>query len=1098
MPKYDWIKKTLILGSGAIRIGQAGEFDYSGSQALKALAEEGIETVLINPNIATIQTDPKLAGKVYLLPLTAEYVEKVIGKEKPDSILLGFGGQTGLNVGVELYEKGILGKYGVAVIGTPVDAIQKTEDRDLFKAVMKEAGVDVLKSKVASTLDEAVMVAEREIGYPVIIRVAYTLGGRGSGIAYNKEELMEIAQRGLKQSRISQILIEQYVGGWKEIEYEVVRDKEDNCITVCNMENFDPMGIHTGESIVVAPSQTLTNREYHLLREASIRAVRKVGVIGECNIQYALDPGSERFYAIEINARLSRSSALASKATGYPLAYIAAKLAIGYTLPELMNKVTYRTTACFEPALDYVTVKIPRWDLQKFPKVSHILGPQMKSVGEVMAIGRTFEEALQKAARMLEIGKIGLVANKNEHQLSREKIGYQLSHPTDERLFDIVKAFKAGFKAEEISALTKIDPWFIYKIKNIVDLETALSAYKGKQLTGDRLFIELLRKAKKAGFSDLQISRIIGGSEMEIRIFRKNSGVIPYVKQIDTLAAEWPAKTNYLYLTYNAEEDDIELKDSETDKIIVLGSGTYRIGSSVEFDWCAVNMAWSLKKLGIKEVIMVNCNPETVSTDYDVSDKLYFEELGFERVLDIYEKEAPRGVIVSVGGQAPNNIAFPLSEAGVVILGTAAQDVDRAEDRSKFSALLDRLNIPQPKWESLTSLEEAKAFCNKIGYPALIRPSYVLSGAAMRVAYTESQLEEFLKLASDVSADHPVVISKFIEEAMEVEVDAICDGSDTLIGAVVEHIELAGTHSGDATMVVPPQTVSPSVESLIIHYTRKIAGSLNIKGPFNIQYLVKGYEVSVIECNLRASRSMPFVSKIRGINLMTIAASVILGNKIKDIWFEDYTYPRYPRYIGVKVPQFSFMRLQGADPVLGVEMLSTGEVACIGKTFSDAFIKALLSAENEIPFKGGSVLFSVGGAELKTLISPIARAFNELGYKIYATEHTAEAIAKDGVPVKTVYKIREVNRKPNIADLLIGKKIDLVINIPQTTTIEKYVEMLQDEYEIRCKSVEYNIPVITSVKLAEALVSALTKIRGEEITIKSLNEYLESLPMKLW
>jgi carbamoyl-phosphate synthase large subunit len=1096
MPKYDWIKKTLILGSGAIRIGQAGEFDYSGSQALKALREENIETVLINPNIATIQTDPKLAGKVYLLPLTVEYVEKVIRKEKPDSILLSFGGQTGLNVGVELHEKGILKKYNIRVIGTPVDAIQKTEDRDLFKKTMKEARVEVLKSKIASSIEESLKIAEKEIGYPVIIRVAYTLGGRGSGVANNPEELIEVAQRGLKQSRINQILIEEYVGGWKEIEYEVVRDKDDNCITVCNMENLDPMGIHTGESIVVAPSQTLNNREYHKLRDASIRAVRTVGVIGECNIQYALDPKSEKFRAIEINARLSRSSALASKATGYPLAYIAAKIAIGYTLPELINRVTRKTTACFEPALDYITVKIPRWDLQKFPKVSHQLGPQMKSVGEVMAIGRTFEEAIQKATRMIDVGKVGVIGNKDENNFTNEKLDFLLSNPTDERIFDIVKALKNGYKINKIHELTKIDPWFLNKINNLIIIESKLKQFYNKIDENDPNLIDILIDAKKAGFSDIQIGNNLGIPDSEVRKLRKKWGITPYVKQIDTLAAEWPAQTNYLYMSYNSDQDDLDFKSD--DKIIVLGSGTYRIGSSVEFDWCGVNMVWSLKKLGTNQVIIINCNPETVSTDYDVSDKLYFEELSFERVMDIYEKENPKGIIVSVGGQTPNNIAFSLHQAGAKLLGTSAKDIDRAENRSKFSALLDQLNIPQPKWETLTSLDDAVAFCQKVGYPVLIRPSYVLSGAAMRIAYTKDQLKQFLELATEVSKEYPVVISKFIEEAMEVEVDGICDGTDTLIGSVVEHIELAGIHSGDATMIIPPQTILPSVESKIIHYTRKIASKLNIKGPFNVQYLVRGHDVLVIECNLRASRSMPFVSKIRGINLMTIAATVILGKKVKDIWFDDYTYPRYPKYVGVKVPQFSFMRLQGADPVLGVEMMSTGEVACIGETFSEAFLKALLSAEMDIPFENGRVLITVGGAELKEKIQPIAKSLNDLGFKLYATEDTAEALIKNNINAEIVYKIREFKRKPNIMDYIIEKKIDMVINIPQTTTIEKYMEMLQDEYEIRCKAIEFNIPVITNLNLANILVKALKQIKNEEITITSLNEYHDSLPLKLW
>lgn len=1083
MPKLDWIKKVLILGSGAVRIGQAGEFDYSGSQALKAMKEEGIETVLVNPNIATIQTDPGFADRVYLLPVIPYFVEEIIRREKPDGILLSFGGQTALNCGVELAKSGVLDKYNVEVLGTPVRAIELTEDRELFRRAMMEAGVKVLESATASSVDEALKIAEK-IGYPVMVRVAYTLGGQGSGVAHNKDELEDIVSRALAQSMISQVLIERYVGKWKEIEYEVVRDSEDNCITVCNMENFDPMGIHTGESIVVAPSQTLTNKEYHTLREASIRVIRYLGIIGECNIQYALDPKSLDFYAVEVNARLSRSSALASKATGYPLAYIAAKLAIGYTLPELTNKVTGVTTACFEPALDYVVVKIPRWDLQKFINVNRHIGTQMKSVGEVMAIGRCFEEAIQKAVRMLDVGALGLVGNVDEIKPEPiEHIKYLLANPTDERIFKIVKALKKGVSIDEIYALSGVDRWFLYKIKNIIDMEEYL---KNLSLDSQELK-KALKEAKRLGFSDEQIANCLNTSEDEIRKLRKKLDVLPVVNQIDTLAAEWPAKTNYLYLTYGGEEDDITFESKK--KVIVLGAGTYRIGSSVEFDWCCVNTTLALKNSGVDEAIMVNYNPETVSTDYDMSDKLYFEELSFERVMDIYEKENPLGIIVSVGGQMPNNIAMKLANNGVKILGTSAEDIDRAEDRAKFSALLDSLNIPQPPWQKLSSLEEAKSFANKVGYPVLVRPSYVLSGAAMRVAYSDENLEDFLVLAAKVSKEHPVVISKFIEEAREVEVDGVCDGEDVLIGAVIEHVEDAGVHSGDATMSIPPHSLSRDMIEKVEHYSHKIAKALNIKGPFNIQYLVKNSEVYVIECNLRASRSMPFVSKTKGINLMEKAAAVMLGKKLRDI-----NALRSPEihHTGIKVPQFSFMRLEGADPVLGVEMVSTGEVACLGESFDEAFLKALLAAEFKVPLNGGSVLISVGGKELKDKLLPLAKDFSEMGYKIYATEHTAEAFLKEGLDdVETVYKMRETQRKPNIRDYLVNRKIDLVINIVRSGTLEKFAEMMSDEYLIRRKAIEYNIPVITNLKMASALVKALKAMRNEKLSVKSLNEYIE-------
>lgn len=1082
-----------MLGSGAIQIGQAGEFDYSGSQALKALHEEGIESILINSNIATIQTDPKLAGKVYLLPVSPEFVEKVIQKEKPDSILLSFGGQTALNCGVELAAQGILEKYDVKVLGTPIEAIEKTEDRELFKQSMQQAGVDVLKSKIAKTVQHAISIGN-ELDYPVIVRAAYTLGGRGSGVARNKRELKEIATRGLAQSMIRQILVEEYAEHWKEIEYEVVRDYKDNCITVCNMENLDPMGVHTGESIVVSPSQTLTNREYHMLRHASIRAVRSIGVVGECNIQYALHPYSEAFRAIEINARLSRSSALASKATGYPLAYVAAKLALGYTLPELINNVTRVTTACFEPALDYVVVKIPRWDLQKFRRVSRRIGTQMKSVGEVMAIGRCFEEALQKAIRMLDIGRIGIVGD-GEESITTEELDELLKRPTDERLFDIVRAVKAGISVDKIYELTGVDKWFLFKIDNIIRIETALMEI-GKRIgirrISDDYLGDIVREAKRLGFSDDQIAKCLGNSISEVREYRRKQGIVPVVKQIDTLGAEWPAQTNYLYATYGGEENDIVSYGRPLKKVIVLGSGPYRIGSSVEFDWCGVNMVWALKEAGIEEVIMINCNPETVSTDFDIGDKLYFEELSVERVLDICEMEVPFGVVVSVGGQIPNNLALKLAEAGIKILGTSADDIDRAEDRSKFSQLLDELKIPQPQWRKITSMTDAETFSKRVGFPVLIRPSYVLSGAAMRVAYNERQLREFLELAAQVSKEHPVVISKFMREAKEVEVDGVSDGESVMIGAIIEHVEYAGTHSGDATMVIPPQTLAKKVLEKIRDYTKNIATSLNIKGPFNIQFLVKEGSVYVIECNLRASRSMPFVSKIRGVNLMTMAAPAILGYRLNNIPEEVYS-----GFAGVKVPRFSFMRLEGADPVLGVEMMSTGEVACIGRNFEEAFIEALLSAEVKIPLSGGRILITVGGVELKRKILPVARMFSELGYEIFATEHTAEALAKEGIKAGVLYKLME-DREPNLRNFILGRKLDLVINIPATTTLEKYVEMLKDEYDMRRKAVEYNIPIITSLELAKALAAALKRIEKEKLTIISLNEYMDMMAQKTW
>jgi len=1090
MPRLEWVRKVVVLGSGPIKIGEAAEFDYSGSQCLKALREEGIETILVNPNVATIQTDPRLAGKVYLLPVTPEYVEEVTRKENPDGILLGFGGQTALNCGVQLAKSGILEKYDVKVLGTPIRAIEDTEDRELFKQAMIRADIPVPKSGSATSVEGALKVAN-SLGYPVIVRVAYTLGGKGSGVAHNEDDLKEIVNRALAQSMIAQVLVEEYIGHWKEVEYEVMRDYQDNCITVCNMENFDPMGVHTGDSIVVAPSQTLTNREYHLLRSASIKVIRSLGIVGECNIQWALHPKSEEYRAIEVNARMSRSSALASKATGYPLAYIAAKLAVGYLLPELINKVTGVTTACFEPALDYIVVKIPRWDLQKFRNVDPHLGPQMKSIGEVMAIGRTFEEALQKAIRMLDTGKNGLVSNPNNQEpASIGTVKDILRNPTDERLFKIVEAMKMGVRIREIYRLSGIDPWFLYKINNILKMEERLNRLDLESLD----VAEAIKEAKRLGFSDKQIAMCTGKDEAEVRAFRKKQRIFPVVKQIDTLAAEWPALTNYLYLTYHGDDDDVRFESGKR-KVIVLGAGVFRIGSSVEFDWSGVNTIWSLKKRGIDEAIMINYNPETVSTDYDISDKLYFEELTSERILDIYEKEKPEGVIISVGGQIPNNLALKLARSGVNLLGTSSKSIDLAEDRSKFSALLDGLGISQPRWSKLTTIEDAERFADEIGYPVLVRPSYVLSGYAMRVAHCKGELREYLELAASVSPEHPVVISKFVEGAKEVEVDGISDGEYTLIGAVIEHVEQAGVHSGDAVMSIPPQTLSNEVVKTIERYSSEIARALGIRGPFNIQYLVKNGIVSVIECNLRASRSMPYVSKTRGVNLIDLSTAIMLGRTLKDL---GITQVPPPRHIGVKVPSFSFMRLSGADPVLGVEMLSTGEAACLGENFAEALLKALQSVEFTVPKRGGTVLITVGGERMKKEVVPIAKNLRSMGFEIYATEHTAETLMKSGLnPITVLHKVKEA-KKPNILDYLLERKIDLVINIPATNSENEHADVLQDEYTIRRLSVEFNIPILTTIELASALVRVLKYKASSKITIRSLNEYMDSLPFKHW
>ena len=1039
--------------------------------------------MLINPNIATIQTDTRFADKVYPVPINTEYVEKVIEAEKPDSIMLGFGGQTALNCGVSLHEQGILKKYGIRVLGTPVHGIEITEDRQLFKDAMTKSDVPVLQSHAVNSLQEAFKAAN-EIGYPVIIRVAYTLGGRGGGVAHNEYELQEIAQRGLNLSMVHQILIERYVGHWKQIEYEVMRDYKGNSVIVCNMENVLSMRVHTGDNIVIAPSQTLNNYEYHMLRSAAIRATSHCGIVGECNIQFALDPTSEQYTAIEINARLSRSSALASKATGYPLAYMAAKIGLGYSLPELINRITKATTACFEPSLDYVVLKMPRWDFSKFELAKRKLGSAMRSVGEVMAIGRNFEEVIQKAIRMCDIGKDGLVANANSQPApaseDTERIEQALVHPNDEIIFSVVEAIKAGMSIERIYQLSAIDPWFLVKIRNIVDMEAKL-----RKISFDEV---LVKRAKKMGFSDKQLARCLNLDEMQVRIFREKFGIKPVVKQIDTLAAEWPAKTNYLYLTYGGREDDIKVEVNNESNMIVLGAGPYRIGSSVEFDWGTVNMVWGLKENGVKQISVINCNPETVSTDYDICDRLYFEELTLERVLDICNKEKPTGVVTCVGGQIANNLTPKLAKSGINIIGTSSEDVDRAEDRAKFGHLLDTLGIKQPAWRKFTSLAEAEEFADTVGFPVLVRPSYVLSGAAMKVVWGEQQLERFLTDATNVSPDHPVVISKFLQDAAEVEVDAVADGKEVIIGSVIEHIDNAGVHSGDAMMSIPPWRLDRKTIDTIVDNSVRIGKALNIKGPFNIQYLVKDEEASVIEANVRASRSMPFVSKFVGLNIINLAAKAMTGKRLppaaKDLWLKTTGF-------GIKVPQFSFMQLEGSDIVLGVEMQSTGEVACFGSSFYDALSKAYMAAGYSLPLSG-SALITVGGQKKKEMLLPIVSLISAMNYNMMATEHTAEFMENNNFKnLQLVYKISEPDRKPNIADLLYDRKIDFIINIPATSTIEKYVGMLYDEYQIRRKAVEMGIPVLTTIEAASSFVKTLQWLRDNKPTLAPLRNYVK-------
>jgi carbamoyl-phosphate synthase large subunit len=1025
---------------------------------------------------------------VYPVPINTDYVEKVIQAEKPDSIMLGFGGQTALNCGVALHEQGVLQKYGIRVLGTQIRGIEITEDRQLFKEAMIKSDVPVLQSFAVNSMQEAFKAA-KEIGYPVIIRVAYTLGGRGGGVAHNEYELQEIAQRGLNLSMVHQILIERYVGHWKQIEYEVMRDYMGNSVIVCNMENVLAMRVHTGDNIVIAPSQTLNNYEYHMLRSAAIRATSYCGIMGECNIQYALDPTSEQYTAIEINARLSRSSALASKATGYPLAYMAAKIGLGYSLPELINRITKATTACFEPSLDYVVLKMPRWDFSKFELVKRKLGSAMKSVGEVMAIGRSFEEVVQKAIRMCDMGKDGLVSNANNNSSPArapediERIEQALIHPNDEIIFAVVEAMKAGMTIERIYQLSAVDPWFLTKIKNIVDMEDRLR----KSTIVDE---DLIRNAKKMGFSDKQIARCQNLDEMQVRSFREKFGIKPVVKQIDTLAAEWPAKTNYLYLTYGGQTDDIKVEDNngKDSRMIVFGAGPYRIGSSVEFDWGTVNMVWGLKENGVKEISVINCNPETVSTDYDICDRLYFEELTLERVLDICEKEKPTGVVTCVGGQTANNLTPKLAKNAVNIIGTSSEDVDRAEDRAKFGQMLDTLGIKQPAWRKFTSLAEAEEFAETVGFPVLVRPSYVLSGAAMKVVWGEQQLERFLTDATNVSPDHPVVISKFLQDAAEVEVDAVSDGKEVIIGSVIEHIDNAGVHSGDAMMSIPPWRLDRKTIDTIVDHTARIGKALNVKGPFNIQYLVKDEEVSVIEANVRASRSMPFVSKFVGFNIINLAAKAMTGKSLppaaKDLWLKTTGF-------GIKVPQFSFMQLEGSDIVLGVEMQSTGEVACFGNSFYDALSKAYMAAGYSLPLSG-TALITVGGQKNKEKLLPIVSLTSSMNYKMLATEHTAEFMENNSFKdVQLVYKISEPDRKPNIADLLYKRKIDFIINIPATSTIEKYMGMLYDEYQIRRKAVEMGIPVLTTIEAASSFTKTLQWLSSNMPTLAPLRSYVK-------
>ena len=1068
------IKKVLILGSGALKIGEAGEFDYSGSQALKALKEEGIYTLLINPNIATVQTSEGTADRIYFLPVTPFFVEKVIAKERPDGIMLAFGGQTALNCGVELYKSGVLERYNVQVLGTPVQAIMDTEDRELFVEKLNEIQVKTIKSEACENIEQA-RKAARELGYPIIIRAAYALGGLGSGFCDNEEELNRLAEKAFAFS--PQVLVEKSLKGWKEIEYEVVRDRYDNCITVCNMENFDPLGIHTGESIVIAPSQTLTNSEYHKLRALSIKIVRHVGIVGECNVQYAFDPQSEDYRVIEVNARLSRSSALASKATGYPLAFVAAKLGLGYGLFELKNSVTKTTSAFFEPALDYVVCKIPRWDLGKFRGVDRELGSSMKSVGEVMAIGRTFEESIQKGLRMIGLGMHGYVDNRD---LDITDTAAALQEPTDKRIFAIAKAMDEGYTIDRIHELTRIDRWFLQKLHNIYETNRQLSACPSINVLDN----DLLRKAKVQGFSDFQIARALGmEQEMEIeraidviRMRRKQAGIVPYVKQIDTLAAEYPAQTNYLYLTYSAVAHDVQYENDHR-SVVVLGSGAYRIGSSVEFDWCGVQALATIRREGYRGV-MINYNPETVSTDYDMCDRLYFDELTYERVMDILDLEMPYGVIVSTGGQIPNNLALRLDAQQVPLLGTSARHIDNAEDREKFSAMLGRIGVDQPRWSALTSMDDINAFIREVGFPVLVRPSYVLSGAAMNVCSNQEELERFLKLAANVSKKHPVVVSQFLEHAKEVEMDAVAQNGEIIAYAISEHIEFAGVHSGDATIQFPPQKLYVETARRIKKISKQIARELQISGPFNIQFLARENDIKVIECNLRASRSFPFVSKVLKLNLIELATRIMLGLPVQKPASSLFDL----EYVGVKASQFSFNRLQKADPVLGVDMASTGEVGCLGEDSRAALLKSMLSVGHRIPQR--NILLSTGSAKQKAEMLMASKMLVDHGYKLYATDGTSRYLTENGIENTLVYWPSEEGQ-PQALDMLHRHEIDMVVNVPKNLTAGE----LDNGYKIRRAAIDLNVPLITNARLASAFIYAFCTLSLDDLDIKSWQEY---------
>ncbi|MDG6225447.1 MAG: carbamoyl-phosphate synthase (glutamine-hydrolyzing) large subunit [Candidatus Thermoplasmatota archaeon] len=1054
------VETVLVLGSGGLMIGQAGEFDYSGSQALKALKEEGIKTILVNPNIATVQTTKDLADRLYLHSVDAETVERIIEAERPDGILLGFGGQTALNVGIELYDRGVLHKYGVQVLGTPIEAIKDTEDRKRFVDRLNEIGVRTARSWACTDLDSAIR-ASRDIGYPVMIRSAYALGGLGSGVAMDEEQLKALARNALANA--PQILVEEYLKGWKEVEYEIVRDSGDNCITVCNMENLDPMGIHTGESIVVAPSQTLTDREYHLLRRIAIDIVRHLGIIGECNIQYALDPRSCDYRVIEINARLSRSSALASKATGYPLASVAARIAVGRTLDQIKNAVTGSTVAFFEPALDYVVVKVPRWDLDRFKLVKKNIGSQMMSVGEVMAIGRGFEEALQKALRMIGTGMHGLIFNR----LVFPDLEEELSHPTPRRIFAIGEALMRGTDPERIRSLTDIDPWFLARLKDIVDTGAGL-------MGAGALEPDLILNAKRLGFSDFQIMRATGVPMDQVRAFRIREGIVPCIKQIDTLAAEYPAATNYLYMTYNGSANDV---GPRAGAVVILGSGAYRIGSSVEFDWCCVNAAWTARGLGYR-TIMINCNPETVSTDYDVCDRLYFEELTYERVMDIYDFESPEGIIVSMGGQVANNLAPRLHASGAHILGTSPMDIDRAEDRNKFSSLLDGLGIDQPDWVEAKSIGEARSFAERVGYPVMIRPSYVLSGASMAVVFDPSTMESYLSRATEVDPASPVVVSKFIEDAKEIEFDGVARDGEILLYSIGEHVENAGVHSGDATVVIPPQRLYVETIRRLKEASRRIAASLKITGPFNIQFIAKENRLKVIECNLRSSRTFPFASKTLGKNMIELATKAMLGEKVERIEGTMLDLDR----VGVKAAQFSYQRLKGADPTMGVAMASTGEVGCLGMDMESA----LLSALRAVGFRIGTrtALVSTGPEMTKSAWLPVIRRLMEKGYTLYATSGTARFMRANGIEAETLRWPLEKG-PPNSLEYIREGRIGLVINIPKSNEEEE----ITNDYLIRRTAVDCSVPLLTNLKLAERLFEALEHRDMDSIPVCEFDEY---------